>query len=186
MEIKSSFLSGVTWERVSGRESISFSRVVSTLSKSPRREGVITFLVFICPLCFWFTQRYGFPGVLPNITNLDRPPPCTGVSLGWVYPGSSVRAVPHSIPILLRWEPDIAPPGVFFSLRNYFFREWDWVCGLGLYPLRDLRGYPPGGSPLLPSSTSTAPDRVEVSVRPGVKGGAGIRGHIWRSRTGRR
>lgn len=68
MEINSSFLSGETWERVSGRESISLSRVRRILSKSPRREGGVwgVGFSFICTL-FLVTTKIGKTGEYYNL-----------------------------------------------------------------------------------------------------------------------
>ena len=72
METKSSLFSGVTWERVSGRLSISVSKVVRTLSNNPLREGLIisAFLLIVSVFIYLHkdTKYYHLLQVITNPT----------------------------------------------------------------------------------------------------------------------
>ena len=72
METKSSLFSGVTWERVSGRLSISVSKVVRTLSNNPLREGltISAFLLIVSVLIYLHkdTKYYHLLQVITNPT----------------------------------------------------------------------------------------------------------------------
>ena len=81
---------------------LSLQDIQNLVKESPEVGVVFSLVVHLLNLFLGLSQRYGFPGVLPNITNLQRPPPAlcqkvfrislsSGGSLGVWSPRSSVR-----------------------------------------------------------------------------------------------
>ena len=81
---------------------LSLQDIQNLVKESPEGGVVFSLVVHLLNLFLGLSQRYGFPGVLPNITNLERPPPSPRASLGCVYPGSSVGGFSLSTPNMLR------------------------------------------------------------------------------------
>ena len=53
---------------------LSLQDIQNLVKESPEGGVVFSLVVHLLNLFLGLSQRYGFPGVLPNITNLERPP----------------------------------------------------------------------------------------------------------------
>lgn len=121
---------------------LSLQDIQNLVKESPEGGVVFSLVVHLLNLFLGLSQRYGFPGVLPNITKLERPPPYQG----WGIPVAPSGVFP-SLPLIYSGRSRI------LHLQEFFFRLETTYCVsgtgcvvLGKTLLEIRRGIPPGAS----------------------------------------